>query len=200
MAKKDSGNKKYKKNFYYRHPKFRKFLDEIVFFLDNFIIWYWVGVIALLAIILIVLYYTLPNEIKIEVSSIVGGTLSIIIVPLGLNYINKRNENRMKLFEENKDLYLKLSNILISLITSYDITNKKNLHNFLCENYSIMCVTFSSSLIVDIISVNEEDDFENIKYYALKIIKKLRKESGINKTFYINRFAINWIDYYNKSK
>ena len=63
------------------------------------------------------------------------------------------------------------------------------LNNYIVENYSKMVLTFKSSLIWDIVNLNEEYGVskENVTYYCEKIIKKIRKESGVTESFYFNK-------------
>lgn len=69
------------------------------------------------------------------------------------------------------------------------------LNDYIVENYSKMCLTFEPSLIWDISTLNEKCKLskENTVYYCEKILKRIRKEIGINQTFHINKKAISYI-------
>lgn len=95
-------------------------------------------------------------------------------------------------------LYNDLSKIIINLLSEINHTEKidnSRLNSYIVENYSKMCLTFEPSLIWDISTLNEECKLskENTVYYCEKILKRIRKEIGINQTFHINKKAISYI-------
>ena len=76
-------------------------------------------VLALLMIIVptAIVFWQIPEDVRVWIVSIVGGILSVVVVPIFINYITDKrkteDELRKTLFEENKALYAKLSNILV---------------------------------------------------------------------------------------
>ena len=163
-------------------------------------IFYWVMVLLGIVIPMLILFYSLPTEIRNVVSGILGGILSLIVIPLALNHINKRKENAFKLFGENKRLYLELSNIFIALLITNDDEfqdQRDILKKFICVNYSTMCISFSSSLTWDVVYIYNEcghtNSEDNIKYYIQKCLREIRKQEGIKKGFYLNNMVLKMI-------
>ena len=187
-----------------KHPKFRKYMDIVEGFMEKMFVLYWIMVALSVAIPVLLVYYTFPLEVRDEVSGLIGGVLSLIIIPLALNYINKKTENTYKIFDENKSLYMELTEILISLLTTQDENFKENsyiLKQFICNNYSLMCVAFPSSLIWDICYIYKECEYKNneenqinneeiIKYYIQKCLREIRKQAGLTRKFYLNNQII----------
>ena len=117
-----------------------------------------------------------PEDVRVWIASIVGGILSVVVVPIFINYITDKrkteDELRKTLFEENKALYAKLSNILVELLVNESSIYKENtnsnikaekslnvvnpLKDFLKDNYSELANTISISLIWDIVEVCQE--------------------------------------------
>ena len=105
-----------------------------------------------------------------------------------MNEINRKKENENKRFETNKDLYVELSNLLIQIQVENEVKedNKENFQNFIVSNYGYMCVNFSSSLISEIYRTYRayaNNQMENVRVYAEKCMKYIRKEGGNGKEF-----------------
>lgn len=184
-----------KKSYYYSHSKFRRIIDKITEFMDRFMIMYWVSIAFVIFIPTITIYLYLPEDIRVPLSSIASGIITLILIPIAINHINQKQSERNTLYNLNHNLYDNLSEIIIDLLSEMNRTKKadnSNLNTYIAENYSKMCLTFKSGLIWDILTLNEECELstENIIYYCEKILKKMRKEIGINQTFHINKKEI----------
>lgn len=175
-------------------------------------------VLALLMIIVptAIVFWQSPEDVRVWIASIVGGILSVVVVPIFINYITDKrkteDELRKTLFEENKALYAKLSNILVELLVNESSIHKENtnsnikaekslnvvspLKDFLKDNYSELANTISISLIWDILEVCQECSnsvtaYDNIRVKTEKCFRNIRKEIGVKGKFYVNNYIIN---------
>lgn len=186
------------KKFYKISSKFRRTLDIINDLLDKFLILNGIAIALVIILPTLVLFYSLPNDIRTIVSSAFGGVLTLVVIPLAINHINRIQENKRHNFNTNKELYCELSDIIITILTenrSNEIGEKElllYLHNY----YSKMCLFFNSRLIQDIICLIEEFNLNgnNINYYCEKILKKIRKEGNVSGQFYISKKAISYMN------
>lgn len=186
---------KIKKSYYYSHSKFRRIIDKIAEFIDRFMLIYWISIALVILIPTIIIYLSLPEDIRAPLSGIASGIITLILIPITINHINQKLYERNTLYNLNHNLYDNLSKIIINLLSEMNRTQEADnskLNNYIAENYSKMCLTFKSGLIWDILTLNEECELstENIIYYCEKILKKMRKEIGINQTFHINKKEI----------
>ena len=171
-----------------KHPRFDRFINDLADVLDKFMIAYFIFAFALIIIPVIIVYCALPEEIRNGSSAIIGSIMSLIVIPLIMNEINRKKENENKRFETNKDLYVELSNLLIQIQVENEVKedNKENFQNFILSNYGYMCVNFSSSLISEIYRTYRayaNNQMENVRVYAEKCMKYIRKEGGNGKEF-----------------
>lgn len=86
-----------------------------------------------------IVFWQNPEDVRVWIASIVGGILSVVVVPIFINYITDKrkteDELRKTLFEENKALYAKLSNILVELLVNESSIHKENTNsNIKAEN------------------------------------------------------------------
>lgn len=176
------------------HPKFRKAIDIISEMSDKFIVTYSVVAILIITIPVIAAYLALPEEMRKEVSGFLAGILSIIVIPVLLTQINKKNTSEQKRLEINYPLYKELSQKLIYLLKrdSFGEQEAKIIEIFLKDHYYEMCMSFSSNLIWNIRETYNEctkevTSSENIRYYAQKCFHEIRKHLGINKNFKLSK-------------
>lgn len=143
-------------------------------------------VLALLMIIMptAIVFWQSPEDVRVWIASIVGGILSVVVVPIFINYITDKlkteDELRKTLFEENKALYAKLSNILVELLVNESSIHKEN----------------TKGLIWDIVEVCQECSnsvtaYDNIRVKTEKCFRNIRKEIGVKGKFYVNNYIIN---------
>ena len=171
-----------------KHPRFDRFINGLADVLDKFMIAYFIFAFALIIIPVTIVYCALPEEIRNGSSAIIGSIMSLIVIPLIMNEINRKKENENKRFETNKDLYVELSNLLIQIQVENEVKedNKENFQNFIVSNYGYMCVNFSSSLISEIYRTYRaytNNQMENVRIYAEKCMKYMCKEGGNGKEF-----------------
>ena len=105
-----------------KHPRFDRFINGLADVLDKFMIAYFIFAFVLIIIPVIIVYCALPEEIRNGSSAIIGSIMSLIVIPLIMNAINRKNENKNKLFEANKELYLILSDLLIKILSKEKMT------------------------------------------------------------------------------
>lgn len=171
-----------------KHPRVDRVLHGLAEVPDKFMLAYFIFAVALIAIPVIIAYCALPEEIRNGSSAIIGSIMSLIVIPLIMNEINRKKENENKRFESNKDLYMELSNLLIQIQVENGVKedNKENFQNFIVSNYNYMCVNFSSSLISEIYRTYRaytNNQMENVRIYAEKCMKYICKEGGNGKEF-----------------
>lgn len=182
-------------SFYKKHPTFRLFLDRIDDFFEKFSFIYWTLIGLYIAVLIIVVFYSLPNEVRTPITSVVGSAISIVIVPMSINKYNMKQSQNRERFNNAYDLYAELADIICSIMNEANQKNSKvKLNNYIVDNYSKMILTYKPSLIWDIVNLNEEYGIseENTAYYCEKIIKKIRKETGITGSFYFNKKALSY--------
>ena len=168
-----------------KHPRIGRFLHGLTDVLDKLMLAYFIFAVALIAIPVVIAYCALPEEIRSGTSAIIGSVMSLIVIPLIMNAINRKKENENRRFETNKDLYMQLSNLLIQ-IQNENEDNKEEFKNFIVSNYNYMCINFSSVLIFEIYRTYRADinnQMDNVRVYAEKCMKYIRKEAGNSKEF-----------------
>ena len=192
MKQKNKRQKKSIKNiiwdFIDKHPRLDRFISESINMVDKFMIAYFVFAICLILIPVVIVYYTLPEEVRRESSAIIGSILSLIVIPLIMNSINRKKENERNRFEENKSIYLELSAFLLQIVSKNESTEdiRQKFERFIVDHYDYMCLNFASSLISEIYRTYRaytNSHLENARVYAEKCIKHIRRESGDNKEF-----------------
>lgn len=175
------------------------------------------AVVICIPTIIVFFSLTEDEDIRIWISSITGGILSLIVIPLLINHIKCKQKKMNELYEINKPLYQELSDIFIQLLADEYVVHNKNvkcemnvsdddrikeildpLKIFICENYNKMCTTFSVSLTWNIIEVYREclhsvTRYSNIRVKIRKCFRNMRRESGAKGSFYINQNAIDMI-------
>lgn len=171
-----------------KYPNLNRRLHKLNHIINISALIYIIFAITLIAIVILSLYHTLPDDIKIEVSSIAGAILTIIVMPFILNYFERIKNIKLKRFESNKDIYIQLSKILINLVGNddYNQNDINKLKNFLTEHYGEMCISFSTSLISNIYMVYDagySHNIKNIKYFSEQCIREIRKEFGCKQSF-----------------
>ncbi len=200
-------------------PKLRKVIDTIIDHCNRMLIVYYILIIILSLFFIfvptIIVFFQCQEDIRMWISTIVGGILSVIVMPIVVNFLsNKHKENRTlrKMSNEiNKPFYDELSKILIDLLVDeYNIHGKDPsekisseyskeatnvLRGFLCDNYSHISNYFSVSLIWNLVEVcnecsNSVTTYDNIRIKVRKCFRSIRKEIGSKGIFYENKFII----------
>ena len=180
-----------------KHPRFDRFFHGFSDVIDKFMLAYFVFAVSLIAIPVIIVYCALPEEIRNGSSAIIGSIMSLIVIPLIMNAINRKKENENKRFEANKDLYIELSFLLIKIQNDDSEKHKKEFKDFIVSNYNYMCVNFSSMLISEIYRTYRaytNKQIQSVRVYAEKCIKYIRKESGNGKEFMYSSLILELIE------
>lgn len=138
------------------------------------------------------LYYVLPVEVRNVLTPIMAAIFSFIMAPTLISINNKRKEREIKRFEVNRPLYGKLLEILIPLMLAEACKGDyiEMLEEYIKSNYSHMYLYYEGCLIEDIFSVYrnlENKSFENVKYFGMKCIRRIRKEGGVNRDILVPR-------------
>ncbi len=199
-----------------KRPKVRRILDEIGDFCDKVFIVNYIILLVLSALLIgvptFMVFLSFPEDIRVWITSIFGGILSIIVMPLFIDYIKYKQKINDELYENNKPLYEMLSDILVKLLAEEYSTHKEDVHaelntsekqnkiiyplkKFICENYEKMCNTFPVSLIWDIVDVYDEclndiTKYSNIRAKVRKCFCNMRRDAGAKGSFYINQCVI----------
>ena len=159
----------------------------------------------------IVAFFNLPKDNRALVSSFIGGAISLVVVPLLSVHIKHKNTKIDELYKLNITLYEKLIPILFQLLVDEYLLHGKSfiqevnasevkekvkeivnpLKIFICDNYDIMCNTFSFGLISSIIDVYKlRESYEN------DILRLLISTDGTIKSFctFVHEFIhyISW--------
>ena len=171
-----------------KNPKLRKIFNIIFSLFNEVLILSYIAMIVLALLMIIVptaiVFWQSPEDVRVWIASIVGGILSVVVVPIFINYITDKrkteDELRKTLFEENKALYAKLSNILVELLVNESSIHKEN----------------TKGLIWDIVEVCQECSnsvtaYDNIRVKTEKCFRNIRKEIGVKGKFYVNNYIIN---------
>lgn len=183
------------REFFDRHPSLCRIMDQINDVYNKFMIGYLIFVAALVAIPVVVAYYYLPEDIRGQISALLGTALSVIIVPAVLNAYNRKKDNEYNRFEINKDLYFELTNLLLPILLNGSCANEDTvkIKDYILLHYNVMCISFSSSLFTNICSICKSCEcgsYKNVEYYAEKILKQIRRECGNSKYFSLSLLAI----------
>lgn len=205
-----------------KRPGVRRLIDKISDFCDKMLVVDYIILISFSAVMICVptfmTFFCMSDKDRGWIASIVGGVLSLIVIPLLINHINRKQKIADELSEINKHLYQELSAILIQLLAEEYILHDENkrvqintsdnldkamkvvgaLKDFICKNYDKMCNTFSDDLIWDTIDVYNEclhsvTKYSNIREKVRKCLRNVRRKSGVRGSFYINQSAINML-------
>ena len=138
------------------------------------------------------LYFVLSVEVRNVATSFIATIFSLIMAPTLISFNNKRNEREIKRFEVNRPLYETLLEILIPLMLGEEAKSDyiKQLEEYINCNYSHMYLYYNGSLIEDIFSVYrnlENKSIENVRYFGMKCIRRIRKEGGVNRDILVPR-------------
>ena len=93
-------------------PKFRRFYYKIDCYLSRTMIVSCILCVVFICAPAIVAFFSLPEDIRVFVSSFIGGVSSLVIVPLLSIYIKHKNTKIDELYKLNMTLYKELTSIL----------------------------------------------------------------------------------------
>lgn len=175
--------------FFDAHPKVTIFMDLLDVISNRFVLVYTVFfAVILIGIPVIAIYSALPAEIRGELSAILGTLLSVVVMPLVLNNYNRKKDGIVKRFEKNNSLYIKLSELLVTILTHKEdtVNNTLKVQQYIRDNYPQMCLSFPTSLISNLYSVYrncKNGNYANVRYFGEKCLMAIRREGGVRKEF-----------------
>ena len=196
-------------------PRLRRFYYKMNFYFPRTLIACYVCCAALICIPTLIAFFSLPDSDRLFVSSIICGSLSLVVIPLLSVYVKHKNKRIDELYDSDRVLYDELTLILFQLLADEYLLHDKSLtksvnktevndkveeivselEGFVNQNYDKMCNRFSSSLILSILDVHEEckrcvTTYRNIKERVRRCCRFIRKESGVRGLFYIDQRAV----------
>ena len=100
-------------NYMDKHPKLSVFLNSLDAMNNRAMLVYTIILaVIMIGIPVVVVYCTLPEGVRGELSAICGTLLSVVVMPLVLNNYNRKRDNIDKRYEKNSALYEELADIL----------------------------------------------------------------------------------------
>ena len=182
-----------------KHPRVARFMDSISAAVDRLMIVYIIVAACLVAIPVFLAYFMLPEEIRTASSTIIGSIMTLIVIPLSLNAINRKKENEIRRFDANKSLYKELSTILTKVASEEKCCEERSelLRQFIINNYDHMCINFTSDLIANVYRTYREHTnghTDNVRVYAEKCIRQIRKENGNSKQFVFSSMILELVN------
>lgn len=175
--------------FFDSQPKALMLLDMIDVVSSKFMLIYTLFfAIVLIGIPVLLVYIALPEEIRGELSAILGTLLSVVVMPLVLNNHNRKRDDIAKRYDTNNELYVKLSDLLVTILTHKDSTvdNTHRVQEYIRAHYSQMCISFSTRLVSNLYAVYrncKSGNYENVAYFGEKCLMAIRRECGVGKEF-----------------
>lgn len=172
-----------------KHPKVEILLDSLDDYSNRYLfIHVFICVTIFVGIPVLTMFFLLPTEIRGEVSTIIGAVLSVVVMPLAIHHYNHQKEITTKRFEKNGKMYLELAEIIVTiLVEQEDVENNTmKAQQYIQENYSRMCIAFSSSLMRYVYRVYrncKNGNNSGVKYFGEKCLQIIRREGGMGEEF-----------------
>ncbi len=191
---------------YVKHPKFRTGFYSVGVFLNSFGIWYWLGAAAFISAVALSLFSRLPDELKVPVTAIVSSVLTTIIIPIIINRIQFRNEQKEDIYERILPFYIELLDKILDVLNETEQTSQRqkivSLSNYIAHEYTALCFKLPAYHMELIYNIKDECNLffasdesakaslENIKKYAQAIISEIRKQGNISGKIRYDSFMI----------
>lgn len=185
--------------FFDSHPKALMLLDMIDVVSSKFMLIYTVFfAVMLIGIPVLLVYFALPEDVRGELSAILGTLLSVVVMPLVLNNYNRKKDAITKRCDANSELYVELSDLLVTILTHKDTTvdNTRRVQEYIRVHYSQMCISFSTGLISNLYAVYRNcrsGNYENVTYFGEKCLMTIRRECGVGKEFQFSSLVLDAI-------
>lgn len=178
-------------NSYKRRCKLVKLLHIVGYF-------YCILIAIIIVLCIILSYVLLSNDSREVISFIFIPIISAVVVPLVVSYINRGKEAKLRRFENNKNIYFKLGEILLYCVLNEGFSEKKKMEfkRFIVENYNYMSMNFSSSMNADIYRTYlayEFENKENVVFFAEQCISHMNDEKGEGPYFNYQSFMIEFL-------
>jgi hypothetical protein len=185
--------------FFDSHPKALMLLDMIDVVSSKFMLIYTVFfAVVLIGIPVFLVYIALPEDVRGELAAILGTLLSVVVMPLVLNNYNRKRDDIAKRYDANSEIYVKLSDLLVTILTHRDNTvdNTRRVQEYIRIHYSQMCISFSTGLISNLYAVYrncKSGNYENVAYFGEKCLMTIRRECGVGKEFQFSSLMLDAI-------
>ncbi len=192
------------RKFYEEHPKFRKNLNSVGTIFNSLGILYWIGAAIYISAVALALYTKLPDKLKVPVTTIVTSALTTIIIPLIINHIQLKKEQKENVYERNLPFYKELIDKMLDVLHEGVQTEQRQkiviLSNFIAQEYTSLCIKLPAQQLEMIFNIKDECNLffasnekakaslENLKKYTQAIIKDIRKQGNISGNIFISDF------------
>ena len=99
-------------NFSGKRPTFRRVMRAISDAFDDIMTVYLIISLIMILIPLCLLYILfciyLPDNLVTPITTISGGIITVVVVPLTIYHIKRNHTNKDKYYEQNKELYIEV--------------------------------------------------------------------------------------------
>ena len=186
-------------NFFDSHPKALMLLDMVDVVSGKFMLVYTVFfAVVLIGMPVLLVYIALPENVRGELSAILGTLLSVVVMPLVLNNYNRKKDAITKRCDTNNELYVELSDLLVTILTHKDNTlaNTRRVQEYIRTHYSQMCISFPTGLISNLYAVYrncKSGNYENVAYFGEKCLMTIRRECGVGTEFQFSSLVLDAI-------
>ena len=184
--------------FSQKRPTFRRMMRALSDGINYVMPFYLIAALAMILIPFFLVYVYMPDRLATPI----GAIMTVVVVPIVLNGIKRNYVNKDRFYEQNKELYAEVSEILINILIAeseeHKVESVKPLNDFLDKYYSKMCIFFPEDLIWKLFSISrefncEKYEYKNITQLAVKCLNIIRKSGGLNEKIYINQGFIEMI-------
>jgi len=184
-------------DFHDNHPGFRRWLYRIADWMRYAYIAFMVMYIAPLTLIVFILFFALPDDVRTPLTTLIVAIGSVFIVPL---FFEKRRVLREK-YKQNNALYKKLTHVFVCSISNGEI-NAERCHSLLCqyarENAAEMHLSFPVLLLDDVsmalLESSDKGDSKQLKKHVISCIKSMRRQNGEKGSFYFRRHFLDAVN------
>lgn len=182
-----------------RHPKLSVWMSSLDEWSNKAVPAYMIAfAVVVIGAPVALVYCTLPEGIRVELSAICGTLLSVVVMPFILNNYNRKRDNVDKQYEKNAPLYEELADILVTVLShpNEHEANELRMRQYIKKYYPKMCMSFSSSLIANLYSTYRDcknKNYGNVKFFGEKCLVLIRKEGNIGKTFNLSTMILEMI-------
>ena len=144
--------------------------------------------VTIVSIPMIVAYSQLQENIRTVSSALIGGVMSLIVIPILLDVRKRAIENREKNFEKNYDRYVALTKVAVGICLEDEDRNEKcnrhkaELERIVSENYDEMSIHFPSEIYWAVHGISfclGKGNMSEAQYYARRYLALVRKHAGL---------------------
>ena len=180
------------RQFYKRHPLFRKWVEIIQRLLSKASIISWLAIEIIIICIALVIFFSLPSEINTPISIVVGGILTAFVFPAYVENQRVCHDSALQKLGTCAGFHETLTKLLIQIL------NMQNQHiqrdyarkiaDHIADNYHLICIYISQQQI-DILHLikeecemmyshknNEKASIEMLQYTAQEYLNAIRRQ------------------------